>query len=188
MPEQSQRFPWIPLDRMSAAQRDLGERLIRASNGGTGGPAGLLLRSPATAGRLHALIHHLLAESALPRRLAELAILIQAKLWDQEYEWWAHEHLALRHGVSAAVIGDLAAGRRPGSMPPDESAVYDFCIALSRDHAVDDAVFERARQTLGEEALADLVVLSGTYVTISMILSVAEARVDAADPLPSPGG
>jgi 4-carboxymuconolactone decarboxylase len=187
-PEKRARFPWIPAADMTEPQRQLAERLTRASSGGTGGPSGLLLRSPATAERLHALIHHLLADSPLPRRLAELAILIQAKLWQQDYEWWAHEHLALRHGLDAAVVAELASGRRPGSMRPDEADVHDFCLALSRDHAVDDALFGRVRATLGEAALADLTVLCGTYVTISMILCVAEARVDPADPLPSPGG
>ena len=184
MPE---RFPWIPAAEMTEAQRLLAERLTRASNGGTGGPSGLLIRSPETAERLHALIHHLLTASKLPRRLAELAILIQAKLWDQPYEWWAHEHLALSHGIAAATVADLAAGRRPGAMSEDEAVVYDLCLALSRDHVVDDDLFNHAKRLLGEAALADLTVLCGTYVTISMILCLAEAKVDAADPLPMPG-
>ncbi|HLY56112.1 MAG TPA: hypothetical protein VKS60_11175 [Stellaceae bacterium] len=183
----TERFPWIADAEMSEAQRALAARLTRASNGGTGGPSGLLLRSPESAEHLHTLIHHLLTASALERRLVELAILIQAKLWDQPYEWWAHEHLALRHGIAAATVADLASGRRPATMPEDEAVVHDFCLALSRDHAVDDDLFDRTRRLLGEAALADLTVLCGTYVTISMILCLAEAKVDAADPLPSPG-
>jgi 4-carboxymuconolactone decarboxylase len=182
------RFPWPDADAMDTPQRQLADRLKRASNGGTGGPAGLLLRSPATAERLHALIHHLLTQSALPRRLAEWAILIQAKLWDQDYEWWAHEHLALHHGIGAAVIADLAAGRRPGSMAEDEAAVYDFCVTLDREHRIDDDLFDRVLGVLGDTAMADLTMLFGTYATISMILCVADAHVNETDPLPAPGG
>ena len=173
---------------MTEAQRALAGRLARSANGGAGGPSPLLLRSPGTAERLHALIHHLLAESPLPRRLAELAILIQATLWNQEYEWWAHEHLALRHGIAADTVADLKAGVRPRSMREDEAATYDFCMALARDHAVDDGRFDRLRAAIGEAALADLTILCGTYVTISMVLQVVQARVDPAAPLPSPGG
>jgi 4-carboxymuconolactone decarboxylase len=57
-------------------------------------------------------------------------------------------------------------------------------MELSTDHLVSDATFARTRALLGEQALADLTVISGVYVTISMILNVAEARAPENDPLP----
>jgi 4-carboxymuconolactone decarboxylase len=182
-----ERLPWIPEGDMTAAQRALAATLGAVSGGAINGPQSFLLRSPAMAGHLHELIHYLLGESPLPRRLAELAILIQATLWKQEYEWWAHHHLALRHGIAESVPEDLKAGRRPGEMKPDEAAVYDFCMELSTKHQVSDATFALTRSLLGEQALADLTVVSGVYVTIAMILNVVEARAPENDPLPFAG-
>ena len=184
----TERLPWIPDDQMTDAQRALA-RLLGAVSGGTqNGPQSFLLRSPKMAGRLHELIHYLLGESPLPRRLTELAILIQAKLWDQEYEWWAHYHLGLRHGLDPAPLDDIKAGRRPVALKPDEAAVYDYCMELSTTRRVADTTFASARDHLGEKALADLTVVSGIYVTISMILNVAEAGAPADDPLPFASG
>jgi len=182
------RLPWIVESEMTPAQRALAATLGAAARGATGGPQSFLLRSPEMAGHLHELIHYLLANSPLPRRLTEFAILIQAKLWEQPYEWWAHHHLALRHGIAASVPDDLRDGRRPAAMREDEAAVYDFCMEISNEHRVSDGTYARTRALLGEQGLADLTVVTGVYVTISMILNVAEVGAPEGDPLPNPGG
>lgn len=82
-------------------------------------------------------------------------------------------------GLSEAVAADLKLGKRPAAMKPDEAAVYDFCRELSTTHAVSDATFKRTRELLGEQQLVDLVVLSGTYVTVAMLLAAAEEGVPA---------
>jgi 4-carboxymuconolactone decarboxylase len=184
----TERLPWIAETAMTDAQKALAARLGAVSGGTTSGPQSFLLRSPKMADRLHDLIHYLLGESPLPRRLAELAILIQAVQWDQDYEWWAHHHVGIRCGLDPAALDDLKAGRKPGFAQPDEAAVYDFCMELSTTRRVADETFARARECLGEQALADLTVVSGVYVTISMILNVAEAGAPKNDPLPFANG
>jgi 4-carboxymuconolactone decarboxylase len=62
-------------------------------------------------------------------------------------------------------------------MPAEEAAVYDFVTELIRTHEVSDATFERARQLLGEQQVVDLTAVAGTYVTIAMLLAMAEQGV-----------
>ena len=62
-------------------------------------------------------------------------------------------------------------------MAPDEAAVYDFCTELSTTHAVSDETFKRAKAALGEQGVVDLTALSGTYVTVAMLLAMAEETV-----------
>ena len=51
-------------------------------------------------------------------------------------------------------------------------------MELTQGHAVSQATFERTRDVLGgEQQLIDLTVLSGTYVTVAMILATAEQGV-----------
>jgi len=73
-------------------------------------------------------------------------------------------------------------------MQLDEALVYDFCMELSTTHRVSDDTFAAISAALSEQALADLTVITGTYVTISMILNVAEAVAPADDPLPFGAG
>ena len=70
--------------------------------------------------------------SALPPRLSEFVILLTARHWTQNYEWYAHAAIAEREGLAPTIIDAVADGRRPADMADDEAAVYDFCQELLR--------------------------------------------------------
>ena len=63
-------------------------------------------------------------------------------------------------------------------------AIYDFCTELSTKHEVSDTTFNRVRKFLSDQQIVDLTVLSGTYVTVAMVLSMAEESVPAGKELP----
>jgi 4-carboxymuconolactone decarboxylase len=50
-------------------------------------------------------------------------------------------------------------------------------MELSTTHKVSDAVFEKAKRVLGEQQLVDLAATTGTYVTVAMLLAMAEETV-----------
>jgi 4-carboxymuconolactone decarboxylase len=177
--KEPKRFPQLTLDQLNEQQRPLGEEILKISSVGLGGPYNPMLRSPVMADRLFRLLDYLRFKTSVPRRLNELAILIQARLLTSQVEWYAHYPLAIKAGLSEAVAADLKLGKRPTTMKPDEAVVYDFCMELSTTHAVSDATFKQAKDMLGEQQLVDLVVLSGTYVTVAMLLSAAEEGVPA---------
>ena len=91
--------------------------------------------------------------------------------------WYAHDPLAVKAGLSPNIIADLKANRRPAGMRDDEAAVYDFVMELSARHAVADETFVRARSLLGEQQVVDLTGVTGTYVTVAMLLAMAEEGV-----------
>jgi len=186
MTTSAKRFPQLTLEQLNEQQRPLGEEILKISSIGLGGPYNPMLRSPVMADRLFRLLDYLRFQTSVPRRLNEFAILIQARLLTSQVEWYAHYPLAIKAGLSEAVVADLKQGRRPTTMKPDESVVYDFCMELSTTHAVSDATFNKAKEMLGEQQLVDLVVLSGTYVTVAMLLSAAEEEVPAGNTPPLP--
>jgi 4-carboxymuconolactone decarboxylase len=171
------RFPQLTMEQLTPDQKRVAEEILKVSSGGLGGPYNFLLRSPVLADRTLKLADYLRFNTSVPRRLNELAILIQARLWTAQYEWWAHYPLALKAGLGQAIADDLKLGKRPRVMQPDEEAVYDFCVELSKRHRISDATFKRARELLGEQQVVDLVALSGFYVQVSMILNVTEATI-----------
>jgi 4-carboxymuconolactone decarboxylase len=115
--------------------------------------------------------------SSVPLRLNEFAILITGRLWRSQVEWYAHGPLALKAGLSPELIADLKANKRPAAMQADEAAVYDFVMELSTRHEVSDETFARAKKLLGEQQVVDLSALTGTYVTVAMLLAMAEEGV-----------
>ncbi len=62
-------------------------------------------------------------------------------------------------------------------MKPDEAVVYDFVMELSTQHKVSDETFNRAKSLLGEQQVVDLTATTGTYVTLAMLMSMAEQSV-----------
>jgi 4-carboxymuconolactone decarboxylase len=190
------RFPQLAPEQLNAEQQRVAAEILKVSSGGLGGPYNFLLRSPVLADRVLKLADYLRFNTSVPRRLNEMAILIQARLWTAQYEWWAHHPLALKAGLAPAIAEALKVGRRPDGMQPDEAAVYDFCVELSKRQHVSDATFERARTLLGEQQVVDLVALTGFYAQVSMVLNVAEAGIPGGgapplapmdDPLPVAG-
>jgi 4-carboxymuconolactone decarboxylase len=179
------------MEQLDERQRALAEEILKVSSVGLSGPYNPMLRSPTMGERLFQLMDYLRFKTSLPRRLNELAILVQARLWTSQVEWYAHHPIALKAGLSESVAAELKEGRRPSGMQPDEAIVYDFCMELSTRHAVSDATFDRARTILGEQQVVDLIAVSGTYVTVAMLLNAAEESVPAGKtpplkPLPAP--
>ena len=182
--EKERRFPQLILEELGPEVRPLAEEIVRISSSGLGGPYNAMLRSPVMADRLKRLVDYLRFGTSLPKRLNEFAILIQGRLWQAQVEWHVHCPLAVKAGLAESVAADLKEGRRPASMQRDEAVVYDFCMELSTRHAVSDATFKRTRELLSDQQIVDLIAVSGTYVTVAMLLNVSEAEIPAGKPLP----
>ncbi len=182
------RFRQLTVEELTPDQHAVADEVLKVSSLGLQGPYNVMLRSPIMAKRMVALLDYLRFHTSVPRRLNEFAILIQARLWTSQVEWKAHYPLALKAGLAAPVAADLLAGRRPSGMQPDEEAVYDLCIELATTHALSDATFARAKQFLSDQQVVDLVTLSGTYVTVAMMLAAGrEGTTDGSTPLPDLG-
>jgi len=168
------RFPDLPEDRMTEAQKQVHDAIAGGPRGSVRGSFGVLLRSPELADRVQKLGELLRFNSTLPPRLNEFAILISARYWGSKYEWYVHRSLAVKGGLAESIADDVAGGARPARMKDDEAAVFDFCSVLHRQHFVDDALFKRAVAALGEQGVVELIGVSGYYSLVSMVLNVAE--------------
>ncbi len=100
--------------------------------------------------------------------------MIIARHWRSQVEWFSHSRLAAKAGLSLGIIAELKLNKRPPNMPPEESVVFDFVTELTTKHAVSDETFNRAKDLLGEQQVVDLTAVAGTYITIAMILAMAE--------------
>ena len=178
------RFPQLTMEQLNAEQRPLAEKIMKFSSVGIGGPYNIMLRSPVFLQRMLDLLDYLRWNTSLPLYLNEFAILIVGRRWRSQVEWYAHVPIARKAGLSEKIIASLKQKKRPEGMKDDEAIVYDFCTELAANHAVSDDTFARAKRILGEQQVVDLVAVSGTYVTVAMLLSVAEAMPPEGKELP----
>ncbi len=184
--EREPRFSQLKPDQLNDAQKKAAERILKVSSAGLGGPYSMLLRSPTLTARYLGMTDYLRFETSLPHRLNELAILIEARLWDAQYEWWAHYPIALKAGVPKDVADTIREGRRPTTMQPDEEVVYDVCIELLRERHLSEATFRRAKELLGEQQVVDLVAVAGFYVMVSTVIIAGEIDVPNGEARPLP--
>jgi len=185
-PGAPKRFPQITLEQIAPEGQALAKEILQISSVGLGGPYNIMFRSPIYADRMKKLLDYLRFNTSLPTRLNEFAILIQGYEWKSQVEWYAHYPLALKAGLSQSVADDLKMGIRPRNMAPDEEIVYDVSLALIKDHEISDALLAKARKNLTDQQIVDLVAVSGTYVTVAMLLAVGQEMPPEGKPLPFP--
>jgi len=178
------RFAPLTMDQLNIYQKPLGEQIMKVSSVGLGGPYNPLLRSPVLGQRMFDLLYYLRWNSSVPLRLNEFAILIIGRQWRSQVEWFAHAPLAIKAGLAPEIVADLKAQRRPQGMKADEAVVYDFVTELTTRHQVSDETFARAKQALGEQQVVDLTTVAGTYITVAMLLAMAEEGVPTGKELP----
>jgi 4-carboxymuconolactone decarboxylase len=171
------RFPQLTLDQLNEQQKPLGDQILKVSSVGIGGPYNLLLRSPVLGQRLYDLFYYLRWQTSVPTKLNEFAILIIGRQWRSQIEWFAHAPIAAKAGLSADIIAELKANKRPSNMADEEALVYDFVTELTTTQKVSDATFARARKIFSDQQLVDLTAVAGNYVMVAMILAMAEQTV-----------
>ena len=157
---------------------------MKVSSVGLGGPYNPMLRSPVFGQKMFDLLYYLRWQTSVPLKLNEFAILIIGRQWRSQVEWFAHAPLAVKAGLSPEIVAELKTNKRPSNMPPEESAVYDFVSELTTKHVVSDETFNRTKQLLGEQQVVDLTAVAGTYITVAMVLAMAEESVPPGKDLP----
>lgn len=170
------RFELLETECMTQEQKLLAQEVLNFSLRGLQGPFNMLLRSPKAARRLMALGDYLRSDTPVPLALAELAILIHARCWNDNYEWALHRPRSLEAGITEQEVNRIGQGRMPDFSDDRKQAVFDFCVGLCLERKVSDEVFERTRSLFGEALLTDLTLIMGQYATVSMIISVSATK------------
>ena len=183
------RLPAIPAEKLSPSQQALVESIRSGPRGQATqirGPFAVFLHSPDYGQLAQQLGGYCRLKTRVPPRLSEFAILVTAKLWRSQYEWYAHVPHAERAGVTPQTIKALRAGRVPKPLPKDERAVYDFIKELYRRKRVGDKTYSRLQALLGDDGMVEFVGILGYYVLISMSLNVFRMGPPEGEPLPFP--
>ena len=165
------RFKPLTYAELTPGQKTMVEHLFAGERGGMGGPFNVTLRSPEMGDLAQKLGAELRFHSALTAKQRELAIILTARDWTAQYEWYAHARLALQAGIGKDVVDAIAAGKRP-ALGPDEAPVYNFVTELLKTRQVSDAVFNAARAKLGEKGVVDLTGLVTYYGFVSAMLNI----------------
>lgn len=166
------RFRPLTYGELTPEQKALADHVLAGERASLNGPYNVMLRSPEMADLAQKFGAYLRYHSSLPDDLQQLGILITARYWTAQYEWYSHHDLAIKAGISQKMIDTLAVGKRPASMTPEQEVTYNFCTELLNTKQVSDATYHATAEKLGEKKVVDLMALMGYYHFVSMILNV----------------
>lgn len=182
------RIPKLKPEEMSERQRKLALEIGASRGGGmaVGGPWGLLLRNPELCERAASFGTMLRDATSVPKRLSEIAIVMTARVWTAQFEWYAHAPQALRAGVSKTVLDAIRDRRRPPFEHRDEAAVFDYLTELYGTKKVSEKTYQALIAEIGPQAAIELTAITGFYATVAMLTVAFEADLPdgVAPPLP----
>lgn len=178
-------------ESLDARQRAFLDTLTRGPRGASvahggphgppGGPFGVWLLDPEFGEQAQRFGAYVRFGTTLPPRLSELAILVCARHWMAQYEFWAHAPIALKAGLPEPVVDALRTGAVPAFDDARDEAVFVFCSELLGRKAVSDPVYARAADALGPAALIELVGVLGYYTLVALTVRAFEIGVHDAD-------
>jgi 4-carboxymuconolactone decarboxylase len=169
----SGRFAPLRSEEMTDRQKALVAQVESGKiEGGKAGPLTVLLSSPDLGEAILRYGAYERFHVPLSPRVRALVALITIRNWSSPYLWAEHGRSASQAGFGNAVFNDIAGGKRPAGLGPDEEAAYDFCAELLRTTRVTDATFNAAKKQLGERGLVEIMGEMGYYQTAAMLLNV----------------
>jgi nitroreductase/alkylhydroperoxidase family enzyme len=173
----------LPPDTLDQAQRRLydavlaspraqggARRLILRDDGTLTGPFDAWLRTPVLGEHLERVGMALRTDTVMPAAAREIAVLVVARAWSADFEWWVHGLIARGVGVPEPAIEAIGYGRRPVLEDAACQAAHDVAADLVQRRRLEPATLSRAREALGERALVEVVTLVGFYQLVSGIL------------------
>jgi len=159
-------------DAVLASPRGQGpaRRFIQRDDGTLTGPFDPWLRTPELGIHLERVGMAFRTDTVVPPPAREVTVLVVAKAWSADFEWWVHGLVARREGVPEAVIDAIGHGRRPEFADDACAAAHDVAAELVYRRALSSETFERAKQALGDAGLVEVVTLVGFYQLVSGVL------------------
>jgi 4-carboxymuconolactone decarboxylase len=180
------RIPLFPMEQMTAEQRRVYDEVASGPRGKVEGPIRAALHRPDLADKWQQLGAALRYGTSLPPRLSELAILLTARAWDSQFEWYAHEPHALRAGLAREVVDAIRTGKTPSFSNDEDQAVHDYVTELQRTRHVSEATYQRALSLFDVIGVVELTSLTGYYSMVAMTLNAHEIPLPEGAELPLP--
>jgi len=151
--------------------RSQGQASMINSQGALLGPFPAMLHFPQFGIPALSFIKTLDTYATLDKKVREIAILSVGSKFGARFELYVHEIMAEAFGLSKSVIASICSGSRPEGLNEQESITYDIANALTQGKIVSNSTYKYAVELLGNEGVAELYFLIGSYSLIAIILN-----------------
>jgi 4-carboxymuconolactone decarboxylase len=179
-PESRSRLPLAKREALDEQGKRIYDSVLdpkRPTLAGFQGPSGIWLHSPRVGEPIREMNRILRNEMPLEPRLRELAILVTAREFDSQFEWTAHEPVALKEGLDPRIL-DIVKFRKPVSGAPEkEAAIIGFGRELFRDRKVRAETYAETVRVFGQTAVVNLTALMANYAFTAVMLTAFDQQL-----------
>lgn len=183
-PHSFSRLPAMKRDDLDAD----GKRVYDMLAGGEGktvtptGPAAISLYSPKVAEAIQMLNQYLRFHGVLKARDFEVAILVAAREFDQQYEWSGHEIGARRAGVPDAVIDAIKHNKPAKGFSDRDTLIITFARDSFHGHRISPELYAKSVATFGTQGTLELATIIGDYAMAAVMLNATDQHVPPGRP------
>ncbi|MBK3666493.1 carboxymuconolactone decarboxylase family protein [Bradyrhizobium diazoefficiens] len=168
---QDARVPLLSVDEMSPEQRRIHDRVVSGPRGEMIGPLRAAIHSPELAALWSEFGEFLRYRTCLPPRLNELAILVTARRWTSQVEWWVHARASAAAGLPQTVIDAIRAKRAPVFSEEADLEVYEFARTLQQTGGVAEESYDAIARRWKTRGVVELTAVIGYYTMVSITLN-----------------
>ena len=163
---------------MSQDQKNLHDEILSGPRTQIAGPMHTWFLNPSYGSLIEKVGAFCRYETSIEPRLSELAIIIVARHWNANVEWFAHSEIAIKSGILQETVEAIQLNKRPNFKKEDEALIYDITKSILDTKGLTDELFQRAEDTIGKKSLLDLTAIIGYYCNVAIQLNVFEIPSD----------
>jgi 4-carboxymuconolactone decarboxylase len=134
------------------------------------------MHSPKAAEPIYAL-NQVLRKTVAGPRYFELAALVAAREFDQQYEWSAHEPAGLKAGLDQSIIDAVKYDRDLAGLPDKDATVIRLGRALFRAHRVSPELWAAMVTHFGRQGAVEVTMVMADYAMAGFILTAVDQQL-----------
>ncbi len=143
------------------------------------GPGGVSLHMPKVAQAMDILNQYLRYDSIIGRRYIEVAILVSAREFDQQYEYTFHETAALSEGAPKATVDAIKNNGPLEALDAKDAVIIRYGREIMRDHHLSAATWAEAEAKFTRQGALEIAGIMGDYLLAAVLLHAVDQRLPA---------
>lgn len=176
-PESLSRLPPVQRADLDAEGKRIWDAMAGTSQTiGRTGPSAVTMHSPKAAEPIYALNQYL-RKTVVGSRYFEVAALVAAREFDQQYEWSGHEPAAVRAGLEQSVIDVIKFNRGLNGVPEKDATIIRLGRAIFRDHKVSPDLWAKTVDLFGRQGAVEVTIVLADYAMAGFVLTAVDQRL-----------
>jgi len=163
------RIPLVTREGATPEQLRVGDQIFTKHGEGFQGPSAALLQVPDIAELFDDLRDRVSRNSGLQGATLQLASLVAARYWSNDFVFNVRVRLAKRAGIDAEIIEAIRHRWKPKIADPELAATYTFATELLSKDGPSEAAHNALKAFIGDEGMVEITMVVGTYCMLCLV-------------------